>query len=123
VAAATGRPTAEATPEVVERTGVLVGRAATALCVALDLRLVAVAGSVALGWGEPFFRAAQRELDAGCRISYAQGARIVPAGLGADGPLVGAAAVGWRGLGRDPLSGTGPRVRSPVAAPGDGGGG
>ncbi len=27
------------------------------------------------------------------------GARIIPAGLGVDGPLVGAAAVGLRGLG------------------------
>jgi glucokinase len=104
VAEATGRAAAEATPDVVDRTGMLVGRAAAAMCVALDLRLVAVAGSAALGWGGPFFRAAQRELDAGCKISYSRGARIVPAGLGADGPLVGGAAVGWRGLGRDPLS-------------------
>jgi glucokinase len=80
----------------VARTGRLVGQAASALCVALDLRLVTVAGSVALGWGAPFFTAAQAALDEGCRISYSRGARIVRAGLGPDGPLVGAAAVGLR---------------------------
>jgi glucokinase len=55
---------------------------------------------VALGFGAPFFEAAQSELDARARLSFSQGARIVPGGLGAGGPLVGAAAVGWRGLGR-----------------------
>ena len=64
----------------------------------LDLRLAVVAGSVALGFGEAFFAAAQGELDRRARISYARGARIVPAGLGADGPLVGAAAVARRAL-------------------------
>jgi glucokinase len=60
-----------------------------------------VAGSVALGYGAVFFAAAQAELDLRSRIEYARGARIIPAGLGDEGPLVGAAAVGWRGIGRD----------------------
>jgi glucokinase len=116
VAAITGRPAAEATPAVVDRTGRLVGRAASTMCVALDLRLVTVAGSVALGWGAPFFAAAQAALDEGCRISYSQGARIVPAGLGGDGPLVGAAAVGRRGRGLEPF---GPAADGGFAAPVD----
>ena len=29
------------------------------------------------------------------RLDHSRGTRIVPAGLGADGPLVGAAAVAW----------------------------
>ena len=62
--------------------------------------LAVVAGSVALGFGAPFFAAAQEELDARARLDFSRGARIVPAGLGGDGPLVGAAAVGWRGVGR-----------------------
>ena len=61
----------------------------------LDLRLAVVAGSVALGYGEPFFAAAQAELDRCCRLDFAAGAVIRPAGLGADGPLVGAAAVAF----------------------------
>jgi glucokinase len=100
IAAVTGRPAAEAGPEVVARTGRLVGRAVASVANLLDLPLAVVAGSVALGFGEPFFTAAQAELDAQARLSFSAGARIVPAGLGASGPLVGAAAVGWRGIGR-----------------------
>ena len=99
IRAITGGPPAEAPPELRERTGRLVGRAVASVANLLDLRLAVVAGSVALGFGEPFFAAAQAELDARARLSFSQGARIVPAGLGADGPLVGAAAVGWRALG------------------------
>jgi glucokinase len=99
IEAITGVPAADASPEMVERTGTLVGRAVASVANLLDLRLALVAGSVALGYGIPFFLAAQREMDRCCRISYAIGARIAPAGLGSDGPLVGAAAVGWRLLG------------------------
>jgi glucokinase len=91
-----GRPAAEAPPEVVERTGRLVGRAVAGVCNLLDLRLAVVAGSVALGFGEPFFAAAQAELDRSARLDFSRGAVIRPGGLGPDGPLVGAAAVGWR---------------------------
>jgi glucokinase len=99
IAAATGKPPSEAPLAVRERTGRLVGRAVASVANLLDLRLAVVAGSVALGFGAPFFAAAQAELDARARISFARGARVVPAGLGADGPLVGAAAVGWQAVG------------------------
>jgi glucokinase len=100
IAAITGRPPAEASPEVVLRTGTLVGRAVASVANLLDLRLALVAGSVALGFGEPFFAAAQAELDLRARLDFSRGAVIRPGSLGADGPLVGAAAVGWRGLDR-----------------------
>ena len=100
IAAATGRPADEAGPEVVARTGRLVGRAVASVANLLDLPLAVVAGSVALGYGEPFFAAAQAELDVQARLAFSAGARISQAGLGAIGPLVGAAAVGWRGVGR-----------------------
>jgi glucokinase len=101
IAAATGGPPAAAGSDVRRRTGMLVGRAVASVVNLLDLRLAVVAGSVALGYGDDFFAAAQAELDDRARIEYARGARIVPAGLGDEGPLVGAAAVGWRGEGRD----------------------
>ena len=91
-----GRPAAGAPPEVVERTGRLVGRAVASVCNLLDLRLALAAGSVALGFGDPFFRAAQAELDACARLAFSTGAVIRPAGLGPDGPLLGAAAVARR---------------------------
>jgi glucokinase len=97
IAAVTGRPAAEAGPATIERTGTLVGRAVASVANLLDLRLAVVAGSVALGFGGPFFAAAQAELEARARLDFSTGARIVPAGLGDRGPLIGAAAVGWRG--------------------------
>ena len=105
IAATTGRPPEEATADVVARTGRLVGRAVASVANLLDLQLAVVAGSVALGFGEPFFAAARSEIEARARLSYARATRIVAAGLGPDGPLVGAAAVGWRAMG-EPVLGT-----------------
>jgi len=104
IAAATGRPAAEAGPDVVERTGTLVGRGVASVANLLDLGLALVAGSVALGFGEPFFAAAQAEIDRRSRLDFSRGTRIAPAGLGSDGPLIGAAAVGLRGVGLDVLA-------------------
>jgi glucokinase len=100
IAAHTGRPAAEASTTDIARAGRMVGRAVGSVANLLDLRLAVVAGSVALGFGEPFFAAAQAEIDRLCILDFSRGARIVPAGLGDEGPLVGAAAVGWRHLGR-----------------------
>jgi glucokinase len=97
----TGRSPADAPAETRQRTGRLVGRAVASIANLLDLPLAVVAGSVALGFGDVFFDAAQAEVDRSARLAFSRGTRVVRAGLGADGPLVGAAAVGWRGLGRD----------------------
>ncbi len=97
----TGRSPKEADPAEIERTGTMVGRAVASVANLLDLRLVVVAGSVALGFGEPFFAAAQREIDGRARLDFSRGAKIRPAGLGSESPLVGAAAVAWRGSGVD----------------------
>jgi glucokinase len=70
------------------------------MCNAFDLSLVVVGGSVALGFGSTFFHAAQVSLDEHARQPYSRGARITPSRLGEQGPLVGAGAVGWRGLRR-----------------------
>lgn len=99
ITARTGRPAAEASVADRRRTGRLVGRAVASVANLLDLRLAVVAGSVALGYGDVFFSAAQDEVDRSARLDFSRGTRIVRAGLGDDGPLVGAAAVGWRGLG------------------------
>ena len=93
IQALTGAAPRAASPAVIERTGTLVGRAAGSVANLLDLGLFVVAGSVALGFGAPFFAAAQAALDEAGRIGTARGARIVPAGLGGEGPLLGAAAV------------------------------
>lgn len=99
-----GAAAASAGPEVVALAGRLVGRAVASVANLLDLRLAVVAGSVALGFGAPFFSSAQAEIDALARLDFSTGATIVPGALGHAGPLVGAAAVGWRGLGRPVLA-------------------
>jgi glucokinase len=103
IAAVTGRPPVEASEAVVTRCGQMVGRAVASMVSALDIELITVAGSVALGYGGPFFAAANAELRARARLSFALSAAIVPAGLGDRGPLVGAGAVGWDGCGADVL--------------------
>jgi glucokinase len=101
IATRTGRPAEQADAATITRTGRLVGRAVAGVANLLDLRLAVVAGSVALGFGRPFFAAAQEELDRSCRLEFSRGCRIVPAGLGDRGPLVGAAAVAFAGLSTD----------------------
>lgn len=92
----TGRPPQRAPQAIVERTGLLTGRALASLGAVCDLRLAVIGGSVALGFGEPFFSAAQQELDQRARLSFTSGFRVVPAGLGQLAPLVGAAALARR---------------------------
>src|SRR5687768_14160046 len=96
IAAVTGRPPEDAEEAVRRRAGRLTGLGVASLVNLLGLRLAVVAGSVALGYGDAFFDAAQAELDERCRLSFASGARIVPSTL-RDAPLLGAACVGWRG--------------------------
>jgi glucokinase len=98
LAAITGQPAALASAETVDRTGTLVGRAVASVANLLDLPLAVVSGSVALGFGAPFFAAAQREVEARCGLEFARGTRVVPGGLRDEGPLIGAARVGWLGL-------------------------
>jgi glucokinase len=93
IARRTGRPAAEAGTDLRIRTGRLVGRAIASVANLLDLQLAVVSGSVALGYGDDFFVAAQAEVDDRCRLDFSRGTRVVPGALGGDGPLIGAAAV------------------------------
>ena len=97
----TGRPATEADADEVERAGRLLGEALASVANLLDLSLVAVGGSVALGFGEPFFAAAERALHDTSRMAFTQDCHVVPVGLGSEGPLVGAGALAWRSLGVD----------------------
>lgn len=104
IAATTGRPPEAApTPALIEQTGTLVGRAIATVMTTVDLRRAFVGGSVAHGFGRPFFAAAQSELERCTGLSFLEGARIEPVGNGALGPLVGAAAIARDGV-RDQLA-------------------
>jgi glucokinase len=91
-----GEPAALAPLEVRVRSGMLVGRAIASVASLLDLDLAVVGGSVALGYGEPFFDAAQVELSARARLDFSRTCRVVPVGLGDRAPLVGAGAIALR---------------------------
>lgn len=100
IEAITGRPPEQPTYETMVRAGRLLGRGLASVCNLLDLPLVVVGGSVAIGFGATFINTAQRTMDELCGLEFARNARVVPTRLADEGPLVGAAAVGWRGLNR-----------------------
>ncbi len=114
----TGRAAQRAPRAIMERTGTLVGRALASVGAIVDLKLAVVGGSLALGFGDVFFEAAQHELDLRARLGFTTGFRIVPAALGHHAPLVGAAALARfsRPQSSSPHAGA---VRPPV--PGDAG--
>lgn len=93
IEAITGKPAAEASLEVIQNTGRLVARALTSVGAIIDLRSAVIAGSVALGFGEPFFDTVQNELDRNAKIEFIRDFTVCRAGLGQLSPLVGAAAV------------------------------
>ena len=101
IAVRTGSPAQEAGPDEVERAGRLLGEGLASVANLLDLELVAVGGSVALGFGAPFFTAANQALHEVSRLDFTADCSVVPVGLGARGPLVGAGALAWRSLGVD----------------------
>lgn len=98
IAARTGRPAVEADADERRRVGTLVGRAVATAVVLCDLRLACVGGSVGLGYDTTLIDAANAELARVATIPFTRGARVVPVGLGADGPLLGAALVAQRHL-------------------------
>lgn len=107
IEAITGRPPTEPTYEIMQRTGRLVGQGAASVCNLLDLDLVVVGGSVALGFAATFFNSAQAALDEHVKLSFARGARITPVRLADQGPLIGAGAVAVRGIHRSRRGGAG----------------
>jgi len=97
IEAITGRPAIEADAATRDRTGELVGRAVGTLASVLDFDRCYIAGSVALGFGDEFFAAANRGAKLMATMEYSASLALRPSGLGADGPILGAALVGWRG--------------------------
>lgn len=97
----TGASASRAPTSEVLRAGRLLGFGLASVVNLLDLAMVAIGGSVALGFGGPFFAAVRRELEATSRLSFTAGCQVVPVGLGRDGPLVGAGALALQQLGHD----------------------
>ena len=93
-----GQPASEANDDTRRRTGRMVGRAVAATASLLDVVDFFVAGSVALGFGEPFFQAANEEARRLVGLDFARTVTVSPSGLLNRGPILGAACVAWRSL-------------------------
>lgn len=96
IAQQTGVEPAQAPLDVRDRVAATVGRAVGSLASVLDFNHCFVAGSVALGYGERFFELATVAARAHATMHYSRGLSVAPSGLGSDGPILGAAVVGWR---------------------------
>jgi glucokinase len=97
IEARTGVAPADADAATRTRTAELVGRAVGTLASVLDFNHCYIAGSVALGYGDEFFDVANKSARSMARLPYSEHLEIVRSELGADGPLLGAALVAWRG--------------------------
>jgi glucokinase len=93
IEAMTGKSSEYATNEVKIEAGKLVGRALASVGALMDLQLCVIGGSVALGFGAPFFQAVQSELDRSARLEFIRGMKVLPVGLGDAAPLIGAASL------------------------------
>ena len=81
------------------RTGSMVGRAVAAVSSLLDITDFFVAGSVALGFGDPFFSAANQTAQELTGLSFTDRVEVHRSQLESDGPILGAACVAWRSVG------------------------
>jgi glucokinase len=97
----TSRPLRRAPASVIERTGMMVGRAVASAVAVFDLRLVVLTGAVPAAFGQTLLDAARRELDQRSRLSHLRAGvdrsehrvRLELTTLGREAPLVGAAAL------------------------------
>jgi glucokinase len=89
------RPMRRATPSIVERTGIMAGRAIASAAAVFDISTFFLAGSVVDTFGDPFVATVQREVSLRSRLSHLAGLRIVELS-GYNQPLVSAASVAIR---------------------------
>ncbi len=91
----------DGTPEMIEYCADKVAQGIEIAAALLDIRHVTIGGSVALGFGDPFFSRVQETYDKISNLEFTRGLKIVPTGLGAQGGLISAARVGklgYRGI-------------------------
>lgn len=97
----TNRPLRRAPVSVIERTGMMIGRAVASAVAVFDVRLVLLAGAVPAAFGLPLLEAARRELDLRSRLAHVRAGAdrsehrvtLDVTSLGTVAPLVGAAAL------------------------------
>lgn len=93
IEASTGRELRRTPVAIVERTGIMVGRACASVGALLDVTEIVLGGVVPSVFGEPFFDALARELDQRSGLAHLAQLRVRGVSPGKIGPLVAAAAV------------------------------
>jgi glucokinase len=101
IEAETNRPLRRAPASVIERTGMMIGRAVASAVAVFDLRLVLLAGAVPSAFGPSLLESARRELDQRSRLAHLRAGadraehqvELDYTVLGREAPLVGAAAL------------------------------
>jgi glucokinase len=86
------RPLRRAQPSIIERTGVMLGRAIATAVASFDTRLVLIGGATPAALGPPLLDVTRRELAQRSRLSHLSELRVEPVALGLEGTLLGAAA-------------------------------
>jgi glucokinase len=81
----------------VERSGTAIGRAIASVSTLLDLQVVVIGGGFSRV-SPDLFDFIRAGIDRYARFDYARRVRVLPSGLDTDGPLIGAAALVWRGV-------------------------
>jgi glucokinase len=84
------RPLQRATPSIVERTGIMLGRALSTLVVTVDVSTAFVSGPLVETMGSPMLDAARAEIGVRSRLPHVADLAVVPDG---DAPLLVAAVV------------------------------
>ena len=93
IEAGTGRDLRRTPPAIVERTGIMVGRACASMAAMLDIADIVIGGVVPSVFGAPFFDALAKELDQRSGLTHLASLRVRGTGVGRVGPLVAAAAI------------------------------
>jgi glucokinase len=88
----TNRPVRRVPASIVERTGIMIGRAISSTAAAFDTQLALVGGSVPAAFGQPVIEAIEREVHNRSKLSHLDGLRVGIVTLGLGGTLLAAAA-------------------------------
>lgn len=93
IEAETNRPLARTPVALMERAGIMTGRAIASVAAMVDTSLVLVSGRVPATFGAPMIESLHRELEARSRLTHLHGLAVRDLSVGGTGPLVAAAAV------------------------------
>lgn len=72
----TGRDLARTPPAIVERAGIMVGRACASLAAMLDQRQIVLGGPVVAAFRDPFVDAVRSEFEQRCRLTHLSGVEV-----------------------------------------------